>query len=132
MTRYPGGSEDGVASLAVIAGSGVLLAALLAGIVGADLVGSRSRAGSAADLAALAAAGSAIYGEPVACRRAALVAAANGARLDACDIGGATAVDADVVVSVAAAGPLLTVADRLGVSVPRIRTRAVAGPARAG
>lgn len=126
------GPEAGVASLGVIAGSAVLLAALLAGTVGADLVGSRSRAGSAADLAALAAAGSALYGAPLACHRAAVVAASNGAHLDTCAIGGASAMDADVVVSVPAAGPLRVVADRLGVTVPRIRARALAGPARSG
>ncbi len=125
-------SEDGIASIAVVTGATVLLAALVAGTVGADLLGSRSRAGAAADLAALAAAGSALYGESVACGRAAMVAAANGARLDSCTTGGASAMDADVVVSVPAAGPARSVADRLGVAVPRIRARALAGPARTG
>lgn len=132
LARPRAGPEAGVASVSVVAGAAVLLAALLAGVVGADLVGSRSRAGTAADLAALAAAGAALDGAPFACRRAGIVAAANGARLDACAIGGATAMDADVVVSVPAAGPLRAVADHLGVAAPRIRARALAGPPRAG
>lgn len=131
-TAVAAGSEAGTATVTVVAGSALLLAALVAGVVGADLVGSRSRAGSAADLAALAAAGSALYGEAAACRHAAVVAAANGARLDACAVGGDSALDADVAVSVEAAGPLRAIADRLGVAVPRIRARALAGPARAG
>ncbi len=86
MTR----GERGSVSLVVVACLGVLLligAAL--GVVGA-LVRAHRAAQAAADLAALAAAAAAGQGgDP--CSAGAVIAAANGARLLACDLDGRTA-----------------------------------------
>ena len=71
----------------------VALAAVLAATARFD----RDRAGTAADLAALAAASTAVHGQRIACERARLTAEANGAFLDTCEITGHTA---EVVVTV--------------------------------
>jgi secretion/DNA translocation related TadE-like protein len=72
---------------------GVLLTALLCAATGAFLalghaLTARHRAGAAADLAALAAAGHALDGQEAACALAARVAAAQGARLRRCAVVG--------------------------------------------
>src|SRR4051794_16510323 len=111
--------ERGSATVWTVALAG-LLAALGAVVV---LVGSavvaRHRAGAAADLAALAAAGSAVQGDPGACSVAEQVAAANGATVDSCSVSAAAVVELRVHVPVRL-GPL-------GVAAARGRARA--GPA---
>jgi secretion/DNA translocation related TadE-like protein len=92
--------ERGSATVWVLALSGVLatigLAALL---VGTAVVG-RHRATTAADLAALAAAGQAVLGRPGACAAAAEVAAANSAELTACTVSDGAVVEVRVSVPV--------------------------------
>jgi secretion/DNA translocation related TadE-like protein len=82
--------------LAVVGAAAVLVAAA---------VTARHRAGSAADLAALAAAGRAVTGEPDACAVAAEIADRNAARLATCTVeeGGVVAVTVAVPVRL---GPL--------------------------
>jgi secretion/DNA translocation related TadE-like protein len=75
----------------VAVGVTVLAVAAATALVGAAGV-ARHRAGAAADLGVLAAAGQAIRGEPVACGRAATVVRANGARLGSCRLDGLDAV----------------------------------------
>jgi secretion/DNA translocation related TadE-like protein len=106
----------------VLALSGVLVvlgAACL--LVGAAVV-ARHRAGTAADMAALAGAGRAAVGDPAACATAAAVARADGAALDACElgVGGVVAVRVRVPVRLGPFG-----------SVPALG-RARAGPAPPG
>jgi secretion/DNA translocation related TadE-like protein len=83
-----GGRDRGAASLWLLAIGLLIVAAGLAGAaVGAARVG-RHEARVAADLGALAGAMRAIEGEPVACDRAAQLAAANRARLVDCRLDG--------------------------------------------
>ena len=114
--------ERGSATVWVIALSGVL-AVLAAAVVlmGAATV-ARHRAGTAADLAALAAAGRAVLGEPDACGSAARVARANGAALVSCSVDDAAVAEVRVDVPVHLGG--------LGVHVASARARA--GPAAPG
>jgi secretion/DNA translocation related TadE-like protein len=107
----------------------VALAAVLATVgaavvlVGAAVV-ARHRATTAADLAALAAAGRAVVGDPAACVVAAEVAAANSANLDSCEVSAAAVVELRVHVPVRL-GPL-------GVVDARARARAGPAPPDAG
>jgi len=119
--RPPAG-ERGSATVWVIALSGVL-AVLTAAVVlvGAAAV-ARHRAGTAADLAALAAAGRAVLGEPDACDVAAQVARANAAALASCSVDGSAVVEVRVDVPVRLGG--------LGVHVASARARA--GPVDPG
>jgi secretion/DNA translocation related TadE-like protein len=68
-------------------------------LVGAAVV-ARHRAGTAADMAALAAAGRAAVGDPAPCATAAVIARADGAALDGCEVeaGGVVAVRVRVTV----------------------------------
>lgn len=109
------------------AGSGTvwtLAAAMVVLVVAVAVVGvggavvARHRAGSAADLAALAAAGRAAPGASGACELAARVVAADGGRLRACTVSGA-------VVEVTVAVEATVLGHRLGTAVGRAR----AGPA---
>ena len=122
MRRRGPSDERGSATVWVIALSAVL-AVLAAAVV---LVGSatvaRHRAGTAADLAALAAAGRAVLGEPDACDLADRVARANAAALVSCSVDGSSVVDVRVDVPVRLGG--------LGVHVASARARA--GPADPG
>lgn len=79
-----GRDERGSATVWVLALSGVLAVVGLAVVLLAAAVVARHRAGSAADLAALAAAGRAVRGDPDPCVAAGEIAAANGASLDEC------------------------------------------------
>ncbi len=82
------GSERGSGTILVLTGMGVLLALGMAALaVGGALI-LRTRVAGAADLAALAGASAALSGQQSACRRAAEVAAANSARLEACRLTG--------------------------------------------
>ncbi|MEH1098189.1 Rv3654c family TadE-like protein [Micromonospora sp. CPCC 205561] len=112
--------ERGGATVCVLA---VGLAFVVAGIFGAAVGAAgtaRQQARVAADLGALAGAGQALLGEPLACRRAAEIANANGGRLLACRLDGLDVlVTAEVIVEPL---PGLTRAARAG---------ARAGPVRA-
>ena len=108
------GSATVWAAITVAALVAVLSAVL--GLVGA--VGGRHRAEAAADLAALAAAGQAVRGEAVACRRAGDVAAGTGGRVVLCRVRGAEAVvEVDVTLRATVFGAVTA------------RARARAGPA---
>ncbi|MBM7807180.1 secretion/DNA translocation related TadE-like protein [Geodermatophilus bullaregiensis] len=97
--------------------AGVLAAVGLAAVLVGAAVVARHRAGSAADLAALAAASRAVVGDPAACATAGEVAQANGAALTTCAVGDGAVVDVTVEVGV-----------RLG----PLGTRRATGTARAG
>jgi secretion/DNA translocation related TadE-like protein len=99
----------------------VMLVLALAGwaLVGSLAAGVRQRAGAVADLAALAAAAESARGPESACRTAATVAVANGARLDACTLDSVGV--ADIVVAVEVHGAFASSGPALG--------RARAGPA---
>jgi secretion/DNA translocation related TadE-like protein len=97
--------ERGSATVWVMALSGVLAAVSLAVVLVGSAVVARHRASTAADLAALAAAGSAVAGRPDACAVAGRVAAANSAVLASCVAEGAGVVRIRVNVAVRL-GPL--------------------------
>jgi secretion/DNA translocation related TadE-like protein len=100
----PADHERGSATVWMLALSGVLaVVGIAAVLVGAAAV-ARHRAGSAADLAALAAAGQAVTGGPAACTTAADIAAANGAELTACTVDEAAVVEVAVRVPVRLGG----------------------------
>ncbi|MGN6475217.1 MAG: Rv3654c family TadE-like protein [Mycobacteriales bacterium] len=110
--------SQGSATIAMLTGIGLVVAAtgvVIALGVGADM---RHRAQGAADAAALAAAADALVGQAGACERARELATANGARLEGCSLTNAVA---EVRVSVELPGALR----RLGPVVARAR----AGPA---
>jgi len=71
----------------VLALSGVLLLAGAASVLAGLAIISRHEAGTAADLAALAAASQALSGTEVACGTAGEIARINGAALEACSLG---------------------------------------------
>ena len=97
--------ERGSATVWVLALAGVLAVVGAAAVLVAAAVTARHRAGSAADLAALAAAGRAVIGDPDACAAAADVARGNGARLDTCTVEEGAVVAVTVAVPVRL-GPL--------------------------
>jgi secretion/DNA translocation related TadE-like protein len=103
--------ERGSGSVYVL---GLMAVVVLVGItglaLGAALV-ARHRAAAAADLSAISAAADVIEGGGSACRKAASVAAAQGARLTSCQIAGAIAT---VTVQVRMAGPLSHVGSATG------------------
>ncbi|MGY1806105.1 Rv3654c family TadE-like protein [Blastococcus sp. SYSU D00669] len=114
--------ERGSATVWVLALAGVLAAVGAAAVLVGAAVTARHRAGSAADLAALAAAGAAVRGDPGACAEAGALAARNGAELTACAVG------ADAVVTVTVAVPV-----RLGpLGLFAAEGRARAGPVAGG
>ena len=78
------GDDTGVGTAASVSVCLVLTFLTYAGLTGAGLVLERERVGTAADLAALAAAARAHQGEGPACAVAVETVAANGAELDDC------------------------------------------------
>ncbi len=127
------GGDDGSGSVLVLALVAVLAVGALSTAALGRAAAARHVAASAADLAAIAAAGAAWPAGPGPCtgavrERATSVASANGARLTACTlVAGPSAVDgADAVVEVEVAVPGL-----LGGTGPA-RATARAGPARSG
>jgi secretion/DNA translocation related TadE-like protein len=110
-------SERGSATLVAVAMMAVLMAMTLGGSIVGSAVIARHRAQSAADLAALAAAGRIGSGQRSACAWATSVAAANHSTVSAC-----TVAELDVIVSVEVAVPF----GRLGVGP--VRAAARAGP----
>ena len=121
MTRRPTG-ERGSATVWVIALSAVLAVVGTAVVLVGVATVARHRAGAAADLAALAAAGRAARGEPGPCGLAADVAKANAATLVSCTV------DVDAVVDLRVSVPLRL--GRLGSWTANARARA--GPVPAG
>ncbi|MEX5719419.1 Rv3654c family TadE-like protein [Geodermatophilus maliterrae] len=102
-----GERERGSATVWAVALAGVLAAVGLAAVLVGAAVVARHRAGSAADLAALAAASRAVVGDPAACTTADEVAQVNGAGLTACTVGDGAVVEVSVEVGVRL-GPLGT------------------------
>jgi secretion/DNA translocation related TadE-like protein len=92
--------ERGSATVWVLALAGVLAAVGVAVVLVAVALVARHRAGAAADLAALAAAGHAVTGDPAVCAAAAEVARRNGARLSSCAPGDGATVSVTVTVPV--------------------------------
>ena len=117
MTAGPPLGERGSATVWVVALSAVLAVVGAAMVLLGAAAVARHRAGTAADLAALAAAGRAAWGEPGGCELAAEVARANSATLVACSV------DARAVVEVRVRVPV-----RLG----RLGVLSASGSARAG
>lgn len=109
--------EAGVASVLVLALSAVLCLLGCAGTALAAVGVARHRAASAADLAALAAAGRILDGSAEACAAARRAAQAAAAELRSCDVTGR---EVQVVATVRPRGPL----GRLGATAARAR----AGP----
>jgi secretion/DNA translocation related TadE-like protein len=99
--------DRGSATVWVVALSGVLAAIGMAAVLVGSAVVGRHRAAGAADLAALAAAESAVRGRSDACGVAEAVARANGARLSGCSVDPGAVVDVAVEVRVRL-GPLGT------------------------
>lgn len=90
--------ERGSATVWVLALAGALAVVALAAVLVGGAVVARHRAGSAADLAALAAAGRAVLADPGACAVAEEVAAANGAVLERCTVRAGAVVEVEVAV----------------------------------
>ncbi|MCU7724153.1 flp pilus-assembly TadE/G-like family protein [Actinoplanes sp. KI2] len=82
------GPDRGAASILLLAVGLVLVMAGLGGAAIGTARVARHQARNAADLAALAGATDAVYGEAVACPRAARFATANGAELTSCTVDG--------------------------------------------
>lgn len=99
--------------------SGVLLLSGAASVLAGLAIISRHEAGTAADLAALAAASQAMSGSEVACASAAMIAEVNGAVLESCSLIADGVVDVTATVSVQLGS--------LGIGVARAMARA--GPA---
>jgi secretion/DNA translocation related TadE-like protein len=88
VEQASGGPDRGAASVLLLAVGLVLVMAGLGGAAIGTARVARHQAQNAADLAALAGATDAVFGESVACARAARLAAANGARLTSCTVDG--------------------------------------------
>lgn len=114
-------ASDGSATVAMLAGIGVVVAATGAALALGVGVEFRHRAQGAADAAALAAASDALAGEASACERARQLAAANGAHLRSCTVADSIA---DLTVAIDLPGALR--------SLGPVTARARAGPASAG
>lgn len=123
-------SDEGSATILVVAGLGVLVMLLLSSLVVAAAVTASHRARSAADLGALAGAYAVQggLGTATACARAAVMVARNGAQLLSCDVDDAGA----VLVAVAApvTGPVRFVRSLgwPGTGAPMAKARSRAGP----
>ncbi|MDQ3716838.1 MAG: flp pilus-assembly TadE/G-like family protein [Actinomycetota bacterium] len=116
---FPIGSDRGSASVWVLALSGVVLLSGTASVLAGVAIISRHEAGTAADLAALAAASQVLSGSEKACGAAQGIAGANGAELVSCTLSGDGVVDVAVTVTVQFGS--------LGLGVARADARA--GPA---
>ena len=121
MRRRGGGRERGSATVWVLVLCGVLATVGMAVVLTGAAVVARHRAGTAADLAALAGATRAVQGAD-ACAEAARLAAANAAELTGCEVEPGSRVRVTVSVPV--------VLGRLGVFSATGRARA--GPVPAG
>ena len=93
MVRAPRADrEQGSATVLTVAATAVVITLVAATLLVTGIVRDVHRAGSAADLAALAAAAPMVAGAPPDCAAARRVARANGAGLTGCDPHGGTAV----------------------------------------
>jgi secretion/DNA translocation related TadE-like protein len=81
-------ADAGVATVWAAAGIAVIIGVLVFGLQLGSAITARHRAAAAADLAALAAAGHAVWGAQVACGRAGQIATAMSATLEACELDG--------------------------------------------
>lgn len=123
-------TDEGSATILVVAGLGVLTMLLLSGLVVAAAVTASHRARSAADLGALAGALAIQAGLPPgeACARAAVVVARNGGRVLSCDVQDGGAVMVATAAPVTGAARLIHSVGWPG-SVPLMaRARSKAGP----
>jgi secretion/DNA translocation related TadE-like protein len=111
--------ERGSATVWVLALAGLLAVLGMAVLLVGTATVARHRATTAADLAALAAAGRAVVGDPGACAAAERIARADGAALESCSVGAGTVVEVHVRVPVRL-GPL---------GLAGARAHARAGPA---
>lgn len=116
--------ERGSATIWVLALMALVWFTAAAVLLDGQVRAARQQASTAADLAALAAAERALQGPDAACRAAAEIADANGARLRRCGVEGSIA-DVTAAVRLPAPAAPLTSADRA-------TARARAGPAGAG
>lgn len=121
MSRSERDRERGSASIWVIASCALLLAVAFAGTLRTAAVVARHRAESAADLAALAAAGQIGVSRDI-CLAAARIAAANGASVERCTPS----------LAPGGRGGAVTVWLSLPVRLPIVGSRQVAASARAG
>jgi secretion/DNA translocation related TadE-like protein len=124
--------DVGAATILMVAGAAVLLTVVGATAAVSDLVATGQRAGTAADLAALAAAYQIAYGQDQACAAARAVASRNGAHLVSCHTGTGTGLDVDIVTAIEVRGSLRAASGWLGMTAPVVRSRAVAGPPPTG
>lgn len=92
--------DRGSAGVWVLALSGVLLLAGAASVLAGLAIISRHEAGTAADLAALAAASQALSGSDIACASAEEIAQLNGADMQSCSLGSEGVVAVTVTVTV--------------------------------
>jgi secretion/DNA translocation related TadE-like protein len=118
--------DSGSATVVVLAGTGIAVMLLVAGLALASAVGATHRARAAADLGALAAAQAIQRGvAPVAaCALASSVMARNGARPQGCDVAG----DGSVTSSATATAAFTLPGTTLGTTTATAR----AGPSRRG
>lgn len=123
LARQPKPSDRGSATVLVVAAI-ALIAVLLAVVMAVlTLIATQVKVAQAADLAALAGAQQAWYGESSACAEAGRIAAAHGTQLEQCDWQGL-----DVQVRVVGVPPLITTrAVRVGGTL-QLRATARAGP----
>jgi secretion/DNA translocation related TadE-like protein len=115
--RSRGRGDAGSASLYVLAVVSLICSAGLVTLAAGQALALRHRAGTAADLAALAAADRALEGTDRACAHAAGIAESNGARLAACSVQGDVV---DLLVEMRLPAALS--------GLPPVRARARAGP----
>lgn len=98
------GAERGSGTVWVAALAGVLALVGAAAVLAGAASVARHRATSAADLAALAAARSAVLGDPAACLVAQRIAGRNGARVTGCRVSAGAVVEVTVSVPVRLGG----------------------------
>lgn len=124
-TRTADDADAGVATVLVAAGLAALVLIVAAATWLAAAMTARHRAGSAADLAALAGAAVVVRGADAVCAAAVRVAQANGAALGTCQVTGVTVrVTATVDVRV---GPIVGTADGRAQAGPVVSSTAVGG-----
>lgn len=124
-TQGRNGRSVGSAGLLTLWAATVVVLVAVLGTLWAGVVVARHRAGRVADLAALAAAQSAVTGATAPCLAAALVTAATGATLASCTVSGDGSVAVVVAVARPRGGGLLR---WLGAEPARARARAGPSP----
>lgn len=115
--------DHGVATVLVTAVLGGVLVLIGAVAIAVDIVHAKSRASTAADMAALAGAQEVLLGEP--CDKAASIATANQSRVDSCELSGE---DVQVVVKTALQGAASTVFQVVRIDGLEVTAVSRAGP----